>query len=121
MNMTNKLADRIMEGARTPEGKVIAILLVLCLAFMCWNVGSLRAFGDAYDQVNASANADKAATAQEQSAAPAPEQPAATEEAPAAVEQPDDLAGDGAARLLERVVASGGGHLHLFAEVAENP
>ena len=88
MNMTNKLADRIMEGARTPEGKVIAILLVLCLAFMCWNVGSLRAFGDAYNQVNASADADKAATAQEQSAEPAPEQPAATEEAPAAVEQP---------------------------------
>ena len=88
MNMTNKLADRIMEGARTPEGKVIAILLVLCLAFMCWNVGSLRAFGDAYNQVNASADADKAATAQEQSAEPAPEQPAAAEEAPAAVEQP---------------------------------
>ena len=38
-----------------------------------------------------------------------------------AVEQSDDLADDGAARLLERVVASGGWHLHLFAEVAENP
>ena len=38
-----------------------------------------------------------------------------------AVEQSDDLAGDGAARLLERVVASGRGHLHLVAEGAENP
>ncbi|MBQ6329802.1 MAG: InlB B-repeat-containing protein, partial [Kiritimatiellae bacterium] len=39
--MLEKTISRIMNGARTPEGKVIAILLVVCLSLMTWNVGAL--------------------------------------------------------------------------------
>ena len=88
MDMTNKLVDRIMEGAKTPEGKIIAILLVICLAFMCWNVGSLTAFGGALNREDVPASDDKAATEQEQAVEPAPEQQPVVEEAPVAVEQP---------------------------------
>ena len=39
--MLEKTLSRVMEGARTPEGRIIAILLVVCLSLMTWNVGAL--------------------------------------------------------------------------------
>jgi len=52
MGMTTRILDRIMDGAKTPEGKIIAVLLALCLAFMCWNVSTINAFAGASDEGN---------------------------------------------------------------------
>ena len=41
--MLEKTLNRIMEGAKTPEGKVIAILVTLSLALMTWNATSIKA------------------------------------------------------------------------------
>lgn len=42
--MMDNMIDRIVEGAKTSEGKIIAILLALSLAFMAWNAMSINAF-----------------------------------------------------------------------------
>ena len=42
-DMFEKTLNRIMEGAKTPEGKVIAILLTISLALMTWNATSIKA------------------------------------------------------------------------------
>ena len=37
----NRAVDRIMQGVKTPEGKIIAILLVVCLSLMTWNISAI--------------------------------------------------------------------------------
>ena len=38
---TSKFFDRLTAGAKTPEGKVIAVFLAVCLSLMSWNVSAL--------------------------------------------------------------------------------
>ena len=40
--MAEKLLNRIMLGAKTPEGKVVTILLTLALAFMVWDTRTMQ-------------------------------------------------------------------------------
>ena len=39
--MLEKTLNRIMLGAKTPEGKIIAILLTISLSLMTWNAASI--------------------------------------------------------------------------------
>jgi hypothetical protein len=41
VEMLEKTLNRIMQGARTPEGKIIAILLTISLSLMTWNAASI--------------------------------------------------------------------------------
>ena len=84
--MFEKTLNRIMEGAKTPEGKVIAILLTISLALMTWNATSIKAaFADDEEDLPAASDimAEEADVAAEQEAvqeAPtAPEASAAVE------------------------------------------
>ncbi len=84
--MFEKTLNRIMQGAKTPEGKVIAILLTLSLALMTWNATSIKtAFATDEEDLPVASDimADEADGAAEQEAVQ--EVPAAPE-APAAVE-----------------------------------
>ena len=52
--MLEKTLERIMMGAKTPEGKIIAILLTLSLALMTWNATSISfALADEGDKIEA--------------------------------------------------------------------
>ena len=67
--MLEKTLNRIMEGARTPEGKIIAILLTLSLALMTWNVTSIKAaFAQEGEEIPAATDvvADEASVAADQ-------------------------------------------------------
>ena len=95
--MLEKTLNRIMDGAKTPEGKVIAILLTISLALMTWNVTSIKAaFATDEEDLPAASDimADESDVAAEQEAvqeAPAaPEAPAAVEAAEPAAEEPAD-------------------------------
>ena len=84
--MLEKTLNRIMEGAKTPEGKVIAILVTLSLALMTWNATSIKAaFATDEEDLPAASDimAEETDVAAEQEAVQ--EAPAAPE-APAAVE-----------------------------------
>ena len=39
--MAEKILDRIMLGAKTPEGKIIAIVMTIALALMVWDSRSM--------------------------------------------------------------------------------
>ena len=89
-NMLEKTLNRIMDGAKTPEGKIIAILLTLSLALMTWNATSIKAaFAQEGEDLPAASGvmadetdvaADQAASVQEEPA-PVAEEPAAEEPA----------------------------------------
>ena len=36
------IINRTMQGARTPEGKIVSILLALSLSFMTWNAAAIE-------------------------------------------------------------------------------
>ena len=93
--MLEKTLNRIMDGAKTPEGKIIAILLTLSLALMTWNATSIKAaFAEDGEDLPAASDvmadetdvaADQAASVQEEPA-PVAEEPAAVVEEPVADE-----------------------------------
>ncbi|MBR2803766.1 MAG: hypothetical protein IKE20_01270, partial [Eggerthellaceae bacterium] len=93
--MLEKTLNRIMDGAKTPEGKIIAILLTLSLALMTWNATSIKAaFAEDGEELPAASDvmadetdvaADQAVSAQEEPA-PVAEEPAAVVEEPVADE-----------------------------------
>ncbi|MBR0404705.1 MAG: InlB B-repeat-containing protein [Eggerthellaceae bacterium] len=65
--MQKGLVNRIMDGVKTPEGKVIAILLVICLSLMTWNVAAISwaVAGDAAAEAAAQEEAAKKAAEEE--------------------------------------------------------
>ena len=109
--MLEKTLNRIMAGAKTPEGKVIAILLTISLALMTWNATSIRAaVADEPNQTTelASQASDQSA---DQAATPAPQaEPAPVAQEPQAQEpaQPEVVAEQPAAEDTTNIVASEG-------------
>ena len=104
--MLEKTLNRIMEGAKTPEGKVIAILVTLSLALMTWNATSIKAaFATDEEDLPAASDvmADETDVAAEQEvvqeAPAAPEAPAAVEAAEPVVEPAAEAAADSEASV----------------------
>ena len=80
--MVEKTLNRIMLGAQTTEGKIIAILLTLSLALMSWNVTAINV---AFAQ-DGEGQAAPAEVAQTNEAAPAADEVVAPEPEPVAAE-----------------------------------
>jgi len=81
------IINRTMQGARTPEGKIVSILLALSLSFMTWNAAAIEsAYAyEGQDPAQAETVVEKPAGSEPASGNPAPEgnTPASGNDAPA--------------------------------------
>ena len=69
------IINRTMQGARTPEGKVVSILLALSLSFMTWNAAAIEsAYAyEGQDPAQAETVVEKPAGSEPASGDPSPE------------------------------------------------
>ena len=88
MKMLQTMLSRIMDGVKTPEGKIIAVLLAICLSLMTWNVAAISfavsgdgAKSEAAEKVEVKKQSEKKAEepAKQEASEPEPPKEAAAE------------------------------------------